>query len=94
MLDVIPDKRIVMALSGHKTSAMLDHYAKHIEEEKTLEIVRKAMKELFTDNENDSVENALKQAFNEKNQLRTEEIKWVFLIRQKKQTIKTMQKLK
>lgn len=66
MLDIIPDKRVIMALSGHKTSAMLDHYAKHIEEEKTLEIVRKAMKELFADNENDSVENAMKQAFEEK----------------------------
>ena len=60
MLDVIPDKRIVMALSGHKTSAMLDHYAKHLEDEKTLEIVRQAMKELFGDNEQDSVDNAAK----------------------------------
>lgn len=30
MLDVIPDKRVVMALSGHKTTAMLDHYGKHV----------------------------------------------------------------
>ena len=66
MLDVIPDKRIVMALSGHKTSAMLDHYAKHLEDEKTLEIVRQAMKELFGDNEQDSVDNAAKQAFKDK----------------------------
>ncbi len=36
MVDVIPDKRIVVALSGHKTSAMLDHYAKHLEDERTL----------------------------------------------------------
>ena len=66
MLDVIPDKRIVMALSGHKTSAMLDHYAKHLEDEKTLDIVRQAMKELFGDNEQDSVDNAAKQAFKDK----------------------------
>lgn len=66
MLDVIPDKRIVMALSGHKTSAMLDHYAKHLEDEKTLEIVRQAMKELFGNNEQDSVDNAAKQAFKDK----------------------------
>lgn len=66
MLDIIPDKRIVMALSGHKTSAMLDHYAKHLEDEKTLEVVRKAMKELFADNEDDSIENAMTKAFGEK----------------------------
>ncbi len=66
MLDVIPDKRIVMALSEHTTSAMLDHYAKHLEDEKTLEIVRQAMKELFGDNERDSVDNAAKQAFKDK----------------------------
>lgn len=63
MLDIISDKRIVMALSGHKTSAMFDHYAKHIEEEKSLEIVRKAMKELFGNSEEDSIENAINQAF-------------------------------
>lgn len=63
MLDIIPDKRIVMALSGHKTSVMLDHYAKHIEEEKTLETVRKAIKELFADNEDDSIKNALNKVF-------------------------------
>ncbi|WP_443737928.1 hypothetical protein [Treponema sp.] len=33
MLDVILDKRVVMALSGHKTTAMLDHYGKHLEQE-------------------------------------------------------------
>lgn len=65
MLDVIPDKRIVMALSGHKTSAMLDHYAKHLEDEKALETVRKAIKELFADNEDDSIENAMTMAFGE-----------------------------
>ena len=65
MLDIIPDKRIIMALSGHKTSAMLDHYAKHLEDEKTLEVVRKAMKELFADNEDDSIENAMNKAFGE-----------------------------
>ena len=65
MLDIIPDKRIIMALSGHKTSAMLDHYAKHLEDEKTLEVVLKAMKELFADNEDDSIENAMNKAFGE-----------------------------
>ena len=45
---------------------MLDHYAKHLEDEKTLEIVRQAMKELFGENSKDSVENAAKQAFNRK----------------------------
>ncbi len=65
MLDIIPDKRIIMALSGHKTSAMLDHYAKHLEDEKTLEVVRKAVKELFVDNEDDSIENAMSKAFGE-----------------------------
>ena len=65
MLDTIPDKRIIMALSGHKTSAMLDHYAKHLEDEKTLEVVRKAVKELFADNEDDSIENAMSKAFGE-----------------------------
>lgn len=65
MLDIIPDKRIIMALSGHKTSAMLDHYAKHLEDEKTLEVVHKAVKELFADNEDDSIENAMSKAFGE-----------------------------
>ncbi len=63
MLDVIPDKRVVMALSGHKTSAMLDHYGKHIEEEKTLEAVRRAMRELFVDDGEESVESAFGRAF-------------------------------
>ena len=45
---------------------MLDHYAKHLEDEKTLDIVRQAMKELFGDNEQDSVDNAAKQAFKDK----------------------------
>lgn len=49
MLDVIPDKRIVMALSGHKTTAMLDHYGKHLEQEKTLTIAKEAIKEVFKD---------------------------------------------
>ena len=47
MLDVIPDKRVVMALSGHKTTAMLDHYGKHLEQEKTLAIAKEAIKEVF-----------------------------------------------
>lgn len=47
MLDVIPDKRVVMTLSGHKTTAMLDHYGKHLEQEKTLAIAKEAIKEVF-----------------------------------------------
>ena len=47
MLDVIQDKRIVMALSGHKTTAMLDHYGKHLEQKKTFTIAKKAVAEVF-----------------------------------------------
>ncbi|WP_443738335.1 hypothetical protein [Treponema sp.] len=34
------DKRVVMALSGHTTTAMLEHYGKHMEQEKTLAIAK------------------------------------------------------
>jgi len=34
MLDYVQDKRYVMALSGHKTEAMLNHYGAHLEDEK------------------------------------------------------------
>ena len=54
MLDKITDKRIVMALSGHKTTAMLDHYAKHLEDEKTLEVVRQTMREVFVNDPDES----------------------------------------
>ena len=36
MLDYVQDKRYVMALSGHKTEAMLNHYGAHLEDEKGL----------------------------------------------------------
>lgn len=48
MLDIIPDRRVVMALSGHKTAAMLEHYGKHIEQERTLAIAREAIREVFS----------------------------------------------
>lgn len=51
MMDKISDKRIVMAVSGHKSEQMLDHYADHLEQDKTLEAVRKAMKEVFGEEE-------------------------------------------
>ena len=57
MLDVIPDKRVVMALSGHKTIAMLDHYGKHLEQEKTLAIAKEAIKEVF---KNESINEPVK----------------------------------
>ena len=60
MFDVIPDKRVVMALSGHKTTAMLDHYGKHLEQEKTLAIAKEVIKEVFKDettNEPDEFKN-------------------------------------
>ena len=34
MLDYVQDKRYVMALSCHKTEAMLNHYGGHLEDEK------------------------------------------------------------
>ena len=51
MLDIIPDKRIVMALSGHKTEAMLAHYGKHLEQERTFAIAKEAIKEVFKEND-------------------------------------------
>ncbi len=47
MMDIVHDKRIIMAVSGHKTEQMLDHYAEHLEQKKTLEAARNAMKEAF-----------------------------------------------
>jgi integrase len=45
--DLENDKRIVMAVSGHKTEAMLDHYAEHIEEEKAVTKMGKIAETLF-----------------------------------------------
>jgi len=66
MLDIIHDKRIVMALSGHKTEAMLDHYGKHLEDEKTLKIANEAIEEVFSSEnpDNDPSPNVLKMVVN------------------------------
>lgn len=53
MLDVISDKRVVMALSGHKTEAMLDHYAAHLEDDKVVNFARNVMKKVFIENKDD-----------------------------------------
>ena len=46
-----------MALSGQKTTAMLDHYGKHLEQEKTLAIAKEAIKEVFkNESTNEAVE--------------------------------------
>nr|WP_289844575.1 site-specific integrase [Treponema pectinovorum] len=56
MLDVIQDNRIVMVLSRHKTTAMLDHYGKTLEQKKTLTIAKKAFAEVFKDEQFDNPE--------------------------------------
>ena len=45
--DLIQDKRVVMAGSGHKTEFMLAHYAEHIETERALEKLEKAQEKIF-----------------------------------------------
>ncbi len=45
--DVIRDKRIVMAGSGHKTEVMLDHYAEHLENEVALEKLLNVQESVF-----------------------------------------------
>lgn len=52
IMDCIQDKRIIMAISGHKTEQMLNHYSEHLEQEKTLQAVRKAMKQVFDSERN------------------------------------------
>lgn len=47
MSDEIADKRILMTSSGHKTEAMLDHYAAHMEREKALEKLRHVEEKLL-----------------------------------------------
>ena len=49
MLDYVKDKRYVMALSGHKTEAMLNHYAAHLEDDKVVDLARNVMKKIFID---------------------------------------------
>ena len=53
MLDYISDKRIVMALSGHKTEAMLNHYGKHLEDDRVVSLARDVMKKVFIDKHED-----------------------------------------
>ena len=45
--DIIKDKRVVMAGSGHKTEVMLNHYAEHLENESALETLLNAQEVLF-----------------------------------------------
>jgi len=53
MMDYITDKRIVMALSGHKTEAMLNHYAKHLEDDRVVALARDVMKKVFIEKNED-----------------------------------------
>lgn len=47
MSDIIRDKRIIMAGSGHKTEVMLDHYAEHLENENALKTLLDAQETVF-----------------------------------------------
>ena len=47
MSDEIADKRVLMTSSGHKTEAMLDHYAAHMEQERALEKLRATEEKLL-----------------------------------------------
>ena len=47
MSDEVADKRVLMTSSGHKTEAMLDHYAAHMEQEKALEKLRSVDEKLL-----------------------------------------------
>lgn len=68
MLDYVQDKRYVMALSGHKTEAMLNHYAAHLEDEKVINLARSVMKKVFIDQkEDEETLNMLNQKLEELN---------------------------
>ena len=68
MLDYVQDKRYVMALSGHKTEAMLNHYAAHLEDEKVVDLARTVMKKLFIEQkEDEETINMLNQKLEELN---------------------------
>ena len=68
MLDYVKDKRYVMALSGHKTEAMLNHYAAHLEDEKVINLARSVMKKVFIDQkEDEETLNMLNQKLEELN---------------------------
>ena len=53
ILDYVQDKRYVMALSGHKTEAMLNHYAAHLEDDKVVDLARNVMKKVFIEQKED-----------------------------------------
>lgn len=62
------EERSVMALSGHKTEAMLNHYGTHLEDEKVVELARNVMKKVFIDQkEDEETINMLNQKFEELN---------------------------
>ena len=42
-----------MAFSGHKTEAMLNHYASHLEDDKVVDLARNVMKKIFIEQNED-----------------------------------------
>ena len=58
---IISDNRLIRVVSGHKTQQMFEHYSKHVEQQKTIEIMGKAAEQLF----GDIVSNTLKTATQE-----------------------------
>ena len=57
-----------MALSGHKTEGMLNHYAAHLEDEKVINLARSVMKKVFIDQkEDEETINMLNQKLEELN---------------------------
>ena len=68
MLDYVQDKRYVMALSGHKTEAMLNHYAAYLEDDKVVDLARSVMKKVFIEQkEDEETINMLNQKLEELN---------------------------
>ena len=68
MLDYVQDKRYIMALSGHKTEAMLNHYASHLEDDKVVDLARNVMKKIFIEqNEDEETIKMLNQKLEELN---------------------------
>lgn len=68
MLDYVQDKRYVMALSGHKTEAMLNHYGAHLEDKKVIDLACNVMKKVFIDQkEDEETINMLNQKLEELN---------------------------
>ena len=75
MLDYFQDKRYVMALSGHKTEAMLNHYAAHLEDDKVVDLARNVMKKVFIDQkEDEETINMLNQKLEELNKASAQEM--------------------